>query len=274
VEQEIEPSKGAVLKRLVLFVVPAALLLPGSFLLPKLPLDGSLAQFVYWLSESGGKPGIPVVAAVLLTVLLTRPGFAAAPRVREAIVLVVSLGLVVGLAAVLNEHVVKPGFAVPRPNIKTMAERDVLGTTPDAFYALGDKDARRLYLAERVKTPEFVTAYRLHPAVLGHWVHETGFSFPSGHSLASMTFATYFLALALWLLKGPRAWIFFALPTWGVLVCYSRVLLTVHSPTDVSVGGGEGVLIGVAGFVLARWLSGKLPVQGSAAVAEGLPSAG
>lgn len=271
-QQEIEPSTSAVLKRLALFVVPAALLLPVSFLLPKLPLDGSLARFVYWLSESGGQPGIPVVASILLLILLTRRGFSAAPRFREAIVFLGSLGLAVGLAAALNEHVVKPRFGIPRPNIKTLAERGILGKTPDEFYALGDKDVRRRYLAERVKTSEFAAVYRLHPDVLAHWVHETGFSFPSGHSLASMTFATYFLALALWRVQGPRGWFFFALPAWALLVCYSRVLLTVHSPTDVSVGGVEGVLIGIAGFLLAHWLSGKVASDGTPEPAEGSPS--
>ncbi len=260
-QDDMDRSKGAVLKRLALFVVPAALLLPLSFGLPKLSLDGPLAQFVYWLSESGGKPGIPAVAAILLLILVTRPDFNAGKRFREAVVLLGSLGLVVGVAAVVNEHVVKPGFSVARPNIKAMAERGVLGKTPEEFYALGDKDARREYLEKQVERPEFAAAYDLHPSVRAHWVHETGFSFPSGHSLASMTFATYFLSLALCLLRGPRAWIFFALPTWAVLVCYSRVLLTVHSPTDVSVGGAEGVFIGTAGFLLAHFLLGKLDTQ-------------
>src|SRR6185436_8236458 len=88
--------------------------------------------------------------------------------------------------------------------------------------------------------------------VRGHWIAETGYSFPSGHSFSAMLFATYFLALGLTYFSGRRLWVFYLLAVWAVAVCFSRPILRVHSPTDVCVGAIEGVLAGVLAFLLVR----------------------
>ncbi len=96
-------------------------------------------------------------------------------------------------------------------------------------------------------------------AVREHWVHETGFSFPSGHSIASMTFASYFFILGLTMVQRQRHWAFGILPLWALGVCASRPLLFVHTWIDVSVGGALGTLAGLASFVLARAILRRLP---------------
>jgi membrane-associated phospholipid phosphatase len=243
----------------------AAALLPASFALPAIDLSGSFAFATLVLSETGGKLGIPFVAATLFLVFLTREGFDFKRRLREGLGIAFSIALLVGVAALLNEHVVKPGFAVPRPNIQAMAESGKLGLTAEALYGLGGKDERSEYL-DKVVTPEAFP--EVHPAIRGHWIHETGYSFPSGHSLASTTFATCFFALSLALISGPRRWLFYPLPFWALLVCYSRVLLRVHSPTDVTVGGLEGVLLGTLAFLLALRLKRIMePTSGASAPA-------
>ena len=38
---------------------------------------------------------------------------------------------------------------------------------------------------------------------------------------------------------------------WGVAVCWSRVVLGVHRPLDVSVGALQGVVLGLLAFAVA-----------------------
>jgi phosphatidylglycerophosphatase B len=238
--------------------VPAVCLLPATFLLPELDLESStLALAAYAVTETGGKAGLPWVGALCFALVLSRPGLTGGQRSRELVALLVSIGLVLGAAAWTNEHVVKAGFAVPRPCVRELVERGVLDLDADAFYRVGDKDARRAYLAERL-TPEVAEAQRIHPLIAAHWAHETGFSFPSGHSLGSMSFASAFVALGLFLCRGWRRTALMLLPLWGLGVCFSRPMLRVHSPTDVSVGGLCGVLLGLAVFGLAVTLRRRL----------------
>ena len=116
------------------------------------------------------------------------------------------------------------------------------------------------YRMERVLADRFGEGEkdRLMALYRDHWIAETGFTFPSGHSLTAMTLATFFAAVGLALLRGPRLWVVLLLVPWAVLVCYSRVALRVHRPVDVLCGALAGILIGALAFVLLRpYISAK-----------------
>ncbi|MGC4046145.1 MAG: phosphatase PAP2 family protein [Armatimonas sp.] len=75
-------------------------------------------------------------------------------------------------------------------------------------------------------------------------VHETSFSFPSGHSMSSVVF---YGALAFWLWQkgygGKYRWLWFIAATVIALaVGTSRVYLGVHYPTDVLAGFLTGAI--------------------------------
>ncbi|MDJ0925819.1 MAG: phosphatase PAP2 family protein, partial [Acidimicrobiia bacterium] len=150
----------------------------------------------------------------------------------------------------LNEHVVKPAFGVPRPNIVELADGGLLGEDiPDAasFYAVGGKGDRREVLAERFA---LIPDLGLSDLVEAHWIHETGFSFPSGHSTAAVTLATFFAIIGVrWLMGWRRRLAIFVIPVWALLVVYSRPLLEVHTALDVLIGAGAGTIWGA----LAAW---------------------
>jgi undecaprenyl-diphosphatase len=75
------------------------------------------------------------------------------------------------------------------------------------------------------------------------------FGFASSH--AANTFGT---ATFLFLLLGKkRKWII-GLFLWAALVTYSRIYLGVHYPGDILAGALVGMLAGLAGFKLYRWL--------------------
>ena len=75
----------------------------------------------YWLAESGSLRGIPWIALVLLLLLISRSGFAWKPRIKEALVVVVALGVLLGGGAALNEFGVKRIAKVFRPDILLLA---------------------------------------------------------------------------------------------------------------------------------------------------------
>lgn len=242
-----------VLKTLAVVVLPAYLLVLLSFFLPPFSLEGNLALVAYFVAESGGKYGLPFIIIVALSLLIGRKGIAGKRRVWEAVIIVTVAAVVLGGGAYANEHLVKPTLRVPRPNIIELARLGALGRSPEAFYGIGDKAKRSAYLTDLLRSENF-RAVKLHPRIRDHWASETGFSFPSGHATASFLFATFFLALAVTLLAKKRSLIFFyGLIPWALAVSYSRPILRVHSPTDISVGAAQGIVLALVAYAIVRW---------------------
>jgi phosphatidylglycerophosphatase B len=253
----------SVLGRLLAVVLPAFVLLPltyvvpclNPFSLPHFDLTGSFALAAYWVAESGGKFGIPAIAVLMMVYLVGRSGLSWRQRTVEVLVIILVAGPLLGGGAYLNEHVVKPTFHVPRPNITelatTPADSPALKMSVEEFYNLPDKTTRSAHLAGILRAPDFETV-QLHERIREHWISETGYSFPSGHSFSSMMFATFFLAMGLASCSGRRLFVFYLLAPWAVMVCYSRTVLRVHSPTDISIGGFEGIVVGILAFLLVR----------------------
>lgn len=264
------PRPTCVLARLLAIVFPAFLLLPLTYVvpcldplsLPRFDLTGPLALSAYWIAESGGKFGIPAIATLMTVYLVGRSGPSWRQRTIEVPVIVFTVATLLGGGAYLNEHVVKPAFHVPRPNIielaTTPADSPALKMSVEEFYNLPDKTSRSEYLAGILTTLDFDTV-QLHERIREHWISETGYSFPSGHSFSSMMFATFFLGMGFNLCSGRHLWAFYLLVPWAVMVCYSRTILRVHSPTDISIGGLEGVVVGVLAFLLVRSILAAVP---------------
>ena len=251
-------------------LLPAFLIPPlNSTAPPYFDLTGWIGVEAYYIANSGSTRGIPWIAIALLLLLISRSGFAWKPRLKEALVILVALVVLLGGGAALNEFGVKRLANVFRPDILLLAEtpsqtepgRTVLGETAAAFYDR-DRDDRTAHL-EAISNPdaECFAEVPVHKLVCKHWIETTGFSFPSGHSLTAMFFATFFLALALYFLSGWRRWPFYLLVPWAVLVCFSRTILRVHSPTDITVGGLEGVIFGAAAFLLVRTVLKRVGAQ-------------
>lgn len=242
-------SLASTIGALSLRILPAWGFVLLTFGFWKLDLRGSAALSAYWIAESGGPFGLPPILALAVALLVTRPGLSTRRRARE---LVTSVGLIVlllGGVAWVNEHVIKPAFAVPRPNIEELADGGALGQSAEDFYDVGDKEARRGVL-KRILHAHF-DRIALAPAIRAHWIQETGYSFPSGHATAAFTTATLLMGLGLLALSGWRRWAMGLVLPWAVLVCWSRPVLRVHSPLDVSVGSAQGIVLGLVGVLIA-----------------------
>ena len=245
---ESSNNQISILTRLLKVMLPVWALLFGSFALPSVDLDSSLATVAYWLSATGGRLGIPVMVFVFTTFVVGRPGISVVRRRFETRAIVGVLILTLGLTAAVNEHVTKPAFAKPRPNLVELAELGVLKMDANDFYAIGSKADRRAHL--RTVLPDDFNAIAISDRVRHEWIFETGYSFPSGHAFVSMLFATICVGMGMQLTRGTRRAILYAISGWAVLVCYSRPILRVHTPTDITCGGLLGILIGAAAFLV------------------------
>lgn len=244
-----------VLRQLARLLVPAYAVLLLSFVLPQVSLDGSLAVAAYWIAESGDTYGLPFLAIILLGLLVGRSGINADRRLREAGLMLAIGGLHLAGGAYINENGIKPWFHIARPNIVALAETGTLRMPPDDFYALGDKAKRTAYL-ETVLAAADYSGPRLDASVRRHWGHMTGYSFPSGHSFSSMLAATFFLAMGITFLPRQRLLPFYVMVPWALAVCYSRVILRVHSPLDICVGALQGIAVGIVAYLIVRLLLG------------------
>ncbi|MGA7276894.1 MAG: phosphatase PAP2 family protein [Desulfocapsaceae bacterium] len=193
----------------------------------------------------------------MLAVLLfaTRKNVTIKKKYLEIIGITLSVSFCTGGGSLINEHVLKTQLRIPRPNIIWLAGENgagPLGMSPDDFYSSGDKKVRREILSDVLaREPAPVP---LSPHIENHWLKQTGYSLPSGHSSSAMFLATFLLMSAATCITTKRFWLFYTLLPWALAVCYSRPILRVHTPMDITVGGLQGLLAGFAAWAIFRAL--------------------
>ena len=222
---------------------------------PYFDLTTTFSQVSYWVTQAGGKYGAPLVAAAMLFTLITRCDGTYQHKLRLSVVVVLIAAICAGGGAVLNEDIVKTHLKVSRPNIVWLAGHDgagPLGMTAEQFYASGDKSMRSQLLSSILNArPQPVP---LSPSIAAHWIEETGYSFPSGHAFAAMFFATFLLLLAATYVRPGGLWLFYPLLPWALAVSYSRSILRVHTPMDITIGGLQGLVLALMAWGIARLL--------------------
>lgn len=228
--------------------VPATFLLPlvDSTTAPYLDLTEPVAAAANAVSLSASSSFAPVLTVLLILLVVSRKGMSKRRRGAEAAGLVVVAAAFAGGGVALNENVLKEALAVPRPNIIALAGVDgagPLGMTPQEFYRSGDKRVRSGLLGSVLS--QRPAPIPLDPAISRHWVDETGYSLPSGHSFAAFFIATLFLSVGAAHADSRRLAMFYLLLPWAILVCYSRTILRVHTPVDITVGSLQGIALGV-----------------------------
>ena len=226
-------------------------LLWASRLLSPIRLDTPFATALVWLTNSADVIGTSILGLGLVALLILRAPLARRRCLQDLAIHVCAVGLLLGGGVLANEYLLKPSLAVPRPNVARLAAEDALGMTAEQFYDSMTKEERRQYLGH-VLTDAADPTIPLTNEVRAHWIHEAGFSLPSGHAFSAMLLATYFLAMGTAVATRRRQWFFYLLPPWSVFIGWSRVALCVHRPEDVILGGLIGLLLGAVAFALAR----------------------
>lgn len=218
-------------------------------------LNSGLADAMVLLSDTASVGQMPFLCFAATIVLISRNGLNTRCRTIEAAAVIVAMLIALAGNAALNESVLKPAIGIARPNIVKLAADGVLGqdvSDADAFYMVGTKGERRALLAERLtpsRTPELSSLVR------AHWIHEAGYSMPSGHATAAMTFATLWVGLGLAWLQGWRAKLAVGVfPIWAAGIVLSRLLLGVHTLADVLVGSVAGIIWGLVALATVRFV--------------------
>ncbi|MDP2388303.1 MAG: phosphatase PAP2 family protein [Bacteroidota bacterium] len=171
----------------------------------------------------------------------------------------VSLLIIFGALAWVNENYTKPILKLQRPSHVYMLEKTNSLNKIDALYNLSKKD-RGVYFSELIKeNQQQFTA--IDHKIQQHWIEEAGFSFPSGHTFNAFLFAMI-ISYAIYFNRSKPKWrkLFFLPFLWALGVGVSRVAMGAHTALDVSAGATLGILIGSVFLYFdytRHWLTGK-----------------
>lgn len=172
---------------------------------------------------------------------------------------VVSLIIVFGILAWANEHLTKSILKLKRPSHVYVLQQTNRLQEIDTLYELS-KTARGKYFETLIHNnlQKFADIDR---QVQEHWIEESGFSFPSGHTFNAFLFSMVISYAIYFNRSRPHLKKWFFVPfIWACFVGISRVALGAHSALDVSVGAGFGVLLGMLFLYIdftRHWLTNK-----------------
>lgn len=179
-------------------------------------LDPTIDNALYWLTETGSAPYalVPCVLLMLWLMWLVRK--------QHSWFLV---GFVCAFS-VLGTQVIKSAtktvFSEPRPYVVEMTKGE-----SEAFYAVPRKQR-----AEQVRAYYQKSEY---PLIANHRANETGYSFPSGHTIFVVSWLLVFAGMTV----GNRSRAVLIAQTmltcWAVLMLISRLRLGMHFPIDLFV---------------------------------------
>lgn len=213
-----------------LALVPLCFRLTGWQWWPEQKIPGGV--MLYWATETVSQPWGIVTHLLLCTLfcfLLRLSG-------RQAILLVVILTVVVtggqGIAGLI-----KPMVHEPRPFIVWLEQQYALSVS--TFYHLSPSAQGEwiaVYLPKNVVLPEWL---------IQHWQQQTGYAFPSGHTL----FAACWALLAAGILWSHKHHVtVVVIGIWAVLVMISRLLLGMHWTQDLFASVVVSVLLSSVGI--------------------------
>ena len=199
-----------------------------------------LDHALFYLTESGSVP-YALISCVIFALLFR---FLFHSR-RQWLIAVAIMG-----ASVLATQALKSGlktlFAEPRPFAVYLAEQTHFSTQD--FYAL-PRAERAIKVAEFFQTDPNTPAW-----LTAHYEKETGFSFPSGHSI----FAATWLMLAVGftqLMQNRRLsakLLLGAITHWSLLMLISRLRLGMHYPIDLFAAIIAALLVNAAIFAILQ----------------------
>ncbi len=224
---------------LLLLVMPILVWASGWLWSPGMS-DFILRPF-YWMTETVSAPWGTLTNIVLSLWFLWCLRY----RVKPAIVLIILLSAAVLIGQGVKTYV-KKEVQEPRPYVQWLGKTQEMDIS--AFYQQKTK-ARSTQVKEELS---HLPDNTLIPQWLGKsWQADTGFAFPSGHTL----FAASWALIAVGLLWPRRHYKTIAIVMiWAALVMGSRLLLGMHWPRDLMASVGISWVL----ITFACWLAQKL----------------
>ncbi len=156
---------------------------------------------------------------------------------------VAALCILLASFALFNEYVTKNILKLPRPSYTFVAEQSGINFKMNALYDLNEQDRKQLLRCIIDSQSEKFS--NIDSKVLNHWVAESGYSFPSGHSFNAFLLS-FIMAFSMHHSKNKTARLLYVLPfIWAFMVGISRVAIGAHTPLDVSFGAAMGLFTAV-----------------------------
>lgn len=220
----------------LMLLVPLAAWLSGWYWAGDDYLISALDYPLWLITETGSAP-YALVPCVLLMLWLMR---LARKRYSWLLVGAICAGSVIGTQAI--KTVAKFGFAEPRPYVVAM-----MNDQTEQFYELSrDQRAELVYMHYEGSD---------HPIIVEHRANETGYSFPSGHTIFAVSWLLVFAGLLVGT-QGRAANIALGVMTiWAMLMLISRLRLGMHYPIDLFV---STLIAWVFHVVLFIWIVPKV----------------
>lgn len=200
----------------ILLIIPTFALLTNWQWYPDTQQNKSL-YWLYLVTESGTLPmvfGTCVVLTIIPLVYLK-------PSVRNSLLLVLLMAANIGIGQIIKSGL-KNTFQESRPYVSWLQQTNDI--TAHDFYDLPREQRTQFILKQ-----DF-SAYNISSWQQLHWSKETGYSFPSGHSIFVAQWLLFYVLL-LW----PRGFYtpVIVIGIWAMLIQASRLALGMHWPVDI-----------------------------------------
>lgn len=236
----------------ILLIMPATVWISGWQWQPS--ADSGWLKALYWITETVTQPWGIITHALLCGWFLWCLRF----RLRAAIMLFAILAGVILIGQGLKSWV-KDQVQEPRPFVVWLEKTHHVPVND--FYNLKRKERGELVkeqLTEQQAVPTFLRK---------HWQKETGFAFPSGHTMFAASWALLGVGL-LW--PRRRTSTIAILLVWATGVMGSRLLLGMHWPRDLVVATLMSWLLITCATWLAQRVCGPLtpPVEEKREIAD------
>lgn len=175
---------------------------------------------LFIITESGSAPYFAMITSLILSIWLS---MRCKLLQHHWVIIFLSVFLLQGSTQILKSGI-KTLWEEPRPYMSYVVDQ---GVELDSFYKLNRQS--RGVVIETVLQDDVITPKWL----LSHWQKETGFSFPSGHTIFAVMWA-FIIVGFLTRERDPKTHVAMIVMTlWAGLMMISRLRLGMHFPIDL-----------------------------------------
>ncbi len=194
------------------------------------------------MTESAGKIGTPIIV-LIASYFYTVRFETKTEKAKVFLKSVIALSILLAAFAFFNEHITKKVLKLPRPSYSYVVEQSGSDIKTNSLYDLNERD-RKLAFQNIIDT-HTERFNKIDKKILNHWIEESGYSFPSGHSFNAFLLA-FIMTFSMYHSSNRMARFFYILPfVWATMVGISRVAMGAHTPLDVSFGAAMGLMLAI-----------------------------
>ncbi|MHA7846757.1 phosphatidylglycerophosphatase B [Serratia sp. D1N4] len=248
----LEIAKRTASGALVLLLMPLVIWFSGWQWQPG--GNNGLLKGLFWVTETVTAPWGVLTSLIFSSWFLWCLRFRLKPAIGVFMLLLASIAIGQGVKSVIKDRVQEPRpFVVWLESAHQVDEK--------YFYSLNRKERRALVkeqLQDQTLVPKWLSK---------HWQFETGFAFPSGHTVFAATWALLGVGL-LWPRRHYKT--VAVLMVWAMGVMASRLMLGMHWPRDLAMAVVIGwLLVTIACWLAQRWFGPlTIPLQEQQEIAD------